>query len=52
MVGRNLDALIIASAQRGVQSFRHLDEQNRRYVLLDRKFKRLAAKLLMTLCLT
>src|SRR5690242_21366329 len=40
MVGRNLDVLIIASAQRGLESFRRLDEQNKPYILLDRRFKR------------
>jgi LacI family transcriptional regulator len=48
MAGRNLDVLIIASAQRGAESFRHLDEQNKPYVLLDRRFRRLAANFVGT----
>lgn len=48
MVGRNLDVLIIASAQRGLESFRQLDEQNKPYILLDRRFKRLAANFVGT----
>lgn len=48
MVGRNLDVLIIASAQRGLESFRRLEEQNKPYVLLDRKFKRLTANFVGT----
>ena len=43
MVGRNLDVLIIASAQRTVESFRQLDDERKPYVLIDRRFARLAA---------
>jgi LacI family transcriptional regulator len=43
MVGRNLDVLIIASAQRSVESFRQLDEQGKPYILIDRRFARLSA---------
>lgn len=48
MIGRNVDVLIIASAQRGVQSFRQLDEQNKPYILVDRRFARLAANFVGT----
>jgi LacI family transcriptional regulator len=48
MVGRNLDVLIIASAQRSVESFRKLDEQGKPYVLIDRRFARLAANFIGT----
>lgn len=48
MTGRNLDALVIASAQRDTGSFRSLAEQNKPYVLLDRKFKGLSANFVGT----
>jgi LacI family transcriptional regulator len=48
MIGQNLDVLIVASSQRGGKSFRHLDEQSKHYVLLDRRFKGLAANFVGT----
>jgi LacI family transcriptional regulator len=48
MIGRNLEVLIVASSQRGAESFRHLDKQSKRYVLLDRRFKGLAANFVGT----
>jgi LacI family transcriptional regulator len=43
MLGRGLDALLIASAQWRVESFRWIEEQGKEYVLIDRKFEGLAA---------
>jgi len=43
LLGRNLDALIIASVQWTVESFRRIEERQRPYVLIDRKFAGLAA---------
>jgi len=48
MIGRNLDVLIVASSQRRDESFRQLDEQSKRYVLLDRRFKGLASNFVGT----
>jgi LacI family transcriptional regulator len=48
MIERNLDVLIVASSQRRDESFRHLDEQSKRYVLLDRRFKGLASNFVGT----
>lgn len=48
MIGRNLDVLIVASTQRRDESFRHLDEQSKRYVLLDRRFKGLTSNFVGT----
>ena len=43
LLARRVDALIVASAQGGVESFRHIEEQNTPYVLIDRRFKGLKA---------
>jgi len=43
MIGRGLDALLIASAQWRVENFRSIEAQGKQYVLIDRKFEGLAA---------
>jgi len=43
MLARRVDALIIASAQWTVESFRRIEEQQVPYVLIDRQFSGLAA---------
>jgi LacI family transcriptional regulator len=43
MLARRVDALIVASAQRTVESFLRIEEQRTPYVLLDRKFQGLNA---------
>ena len=43
LLARRVDALIIASTQWTVESFRRIEEQNTRYVLVDRKFSGLPA---------
>jgi LacI family transcriptional regulator len=43
MLARGVDALIIASAQWTVESFRGIEERNVPYVLIDRQFAGLAA---------
>jgi LacI family transcriptional regulator len=43
MLARRLDALLVASTQWTVESFRKIEEQQRPYVLVDRKFSGLAA---------
>jgi LacI family transcriptional regulator len=43
MLTRRLDVLMIASTQRTVESFRHIEEQQGRYVLVDRRFAGLTA---------
>jgi LacI family transcriptional regulator len=43
MLARRVDALIVASAQRTVESFRRIEEQRTPYILLDRKFTTLSA---------
>lgn len=43
MLGRGLDVLLVASAQWRVESFRWIEEQEKQYVLVDRKFEGLAA---------
>lgn len=43
MLARHLDVLIIASAQWTVESFRAIEEQQKRYVLVDRRFGDLTA---------
>ncbi len=43
MLARRLDVLIIASTQWTVESFRRIEEHQRPYVLIDRKFLGLAA---------
>lgn len=48
MLARRLDVLLIASAQWTVESFRKIEEQQRPYVLLDRKFSGLAANFVGT----
>ncbi|MDQ2775000.1 MAG: LacI family transcriptional regulator [Acidobacteriota bacterium] len=48
MVTRRLDALLIASAQSAVESFRYIEEQQRRYVLVDRRFSGLHANFVGT----
>src|SRR3954469_25939789 len=48
MLARRLDALLIASAQWTVESFRRIEEQQRPYVLVDRKFMGLAANFVGT----
>jgi LacI family transcriptional regulator len=48
MLARRLDVLLIASTQWTVQSFRKIEEQQRPYVLVDRKFSGLAANFVGT----
>ena len=43
LLARRLDALVIASAQRTVESFRRIEEQKIPYVLVDRQFAGLPA---------
>jgi LacI family transcriptional regulator len=43
LLARRVDCLLIASAQRKVQSFRRIEAQNTPYILLDRQFLGLAA---------
>lgn len=43
LLARRVDALIVASAQWTVESFRYIEEQRTPYVLVDRKFAGLAA---------
>jgi LacI family transcriptional regulator len=43
LLARRVDVLIVASTQSTLDTFRRLDEQNVRYVLIDRKFDGLAA---------
>ena len=43
LVARRVDVLIVASTQREGDRFQHLDKQNIPYVLIDRRFKGLAA---------
>ncbi|MCU1324793.1 MAG: transcriptional regulator, LacI family [Bryobacterales bacterium] len=43
MLSRGLDVLLVASAQAGPESFRWIEEQEKPYVLVDRKFDGLAA---------
>jgi LacI family transcriptional regulator len=48
MLARRLDALLIASAQWTVESLRRIEEQQRPYVLVDRRFSGLAANFVGT----
>ena len=48
MLARHLDVLLIASAQRTTESFRKIEEQQRPYVLVDRKFRGLSANFVGT----
>lgn len=48
MLARRLDALLIASTQWTVESFRRIEEQERPYVLVDRRFSGLAANFVGT----
>jgi len=48
MLARRLDALLIASAQRSVESFRKIEEQQRPFVLVDRHFATFAANFVGT----
>ena len=48
MIARRLDVLMLASVQWTVESFRHIEEQQRPYVLVDRRFKGLAANFVGT----
>ena len=43
LLARRVDALIVASAQAGPESFRHIEEQKTPYILIDRRFERLKA---------
>ena len=43
LLGRGLDAFIIASAQTGVETFKQIEAQGKPYVLVDRKINHLAA---------
>jgi LacI family transcriptional regulator, galactose operon repressor len=43
LLARNADCLIIASAQRSAENFRQMEDQQRPYILLDRKLPGLAA---------
>jgi len=42
-LSRGVDAIVIASTQRGVENFRRIEERNTPYVLIDRRFPGLAA---------
>lgn len=48
MLARRLDVLFIASAQRTIESFRKVEEQQRPYILVDRKFPGLSANFVGT----
>ena len=48
MLARRLDVLLIASAQRTIESFLKIEEQQRPYVLVDRKFGGLSANFVGT----
>ena len=43
LLARRVDAILIASAQWSVESFRRIEEQNTPYILIDRHFAGLAA---------
>jgi LacI family transcriptional regulator len=43
LLARRVDAMLIASAQWTVESFRRIEEQRTPYILIDRQFKGLAA---------
>jgi LacI family transcriptional regulator len=43
LLARKVDALVVASVQRNVESFRRIEENRTPYVLLDRQFTGLAA---------
>lgn len=43
LLGRGLDAFIIASSQTGIESFKQIEAQGKAYVLVDRKFAHLEA---------
>jgi len=43
LLARNVDALIVASTQWTVESFRRIEEQKTPYILIDRKFQGLSA---------
>jgi LacI family transcriptional regulator len=43
LVGRQLDALVIASAEVAIESFERLDRQGQRYLLIDRELPELSA---------
>lgn len=43
MLARSVDALIVASAQGSVESFRRIEQSDTPYVLIDRRFSGLAA---------
>jgi LacI family transcriptional regulator len=43
LLARRVDALVVASAQSTAESFRRIEEQKTPYVLIDRRFKGLAA---------
>jgi len=48
MLARRLDVLLVASTQWTVETFRQIEEQNRPYVLVDRRFGGLAANFVGT----
>jgi LacI family transcriptional regulator len=48
MLARRLDVLLIASTQWAVEDFRKIEEQQRPYVLVDRRFSGLAANFVGT----
>jgi LacI family transcriptional regulator len=43
LLARRVDVMLIASAQRSIDCFRHLEEQNTPYILIDRRFQGLNA---------
>ncbi len=43
MIARRVDGLVIASVQRSLDTFQHIEEQRVPYVLIDRKFEGLKA---------
>jgi LacI family transcriptional regulator len=48
MLARRVDALIIASSQNSIESFRHIAEQGLPYILVDRKIQGLEANFIGT----
>ncbi len=43
LLARHVDVILVASAQRSVDCFRLIEEQNTPYILIDRRFQRLDA---------
>jgi len=43
LLARRVDVILVASAQKSLDCFRHLEEQNTRYILIDRRFQGLTS---------